>query len=414
MVFGEEISILVSQNAGAWISIEKDIDTIHKGEFSLPNYDFPVNPSSAWCRSDYGNPIIKNQFNGSIIFNGLRYNDLVHILTESRPYQGKLLAREGDFLLIDSDEKIIHIQINTILEISPIDPTISSPLRCTLKNPKKNTKLNYGFSSSSLKWAAEYDFIQKDEKSASLYSYFRLINHHKGQAKNIKLTLISGKIQTAGRNTALYSERFSKMTMASADTRSTPEQSSSKDYYLTTYPDKITLTSHSEDRYTLAKTRDINIITTYNIKGYDSRANKGSAQKNIGFLNGKNETILAAGKINIYNENKLFFGESSIRQYGAGESVEFSAGTAADLRFKRIITDKKRTKNYEDVRIKYLLNNYSKKSKEFVIEDRISGNYTLKDHSHNYEKLDSDVLKFKINIPAGKNVEMTYSYSKVY
>jgi hypothetical protein len=129
---------------------------------------------------------------------------------------------------------------------------------------------------------------------------------------------------------------------------------------------------------------------------------------------------LPSGTARIYEpdaEGRLqLVGEASTDHTAAGEELRLNAGTAFDITARRVQTSyttsqegrgaNPRTVAVADYRV--TLSNAKDEAATVVVEERRAGEWRIEQSSVPAEKVSSTITRFRVNVPARGEAELTY------
>jgi hypothetical protein len=124
-------------------------------------------------------------------------------------------------------------------------------------------------------------------------------------------------------------------------------------------------------------------------------------------------TPLPRGTVRVYKEDRdktlQFAGEDRIDHTAKNEKVKIKIGEAFDVVGERIQTDYKHpdAKIYE-VAFEVSLRNQKSEDIKVLVEEAIPGDWEMLSHTHPYEKVQANLIRFQV--PIGKNEEVKVRY----
>jgi hypothetical protein len=122
---------------------------------------------------------------------------------------------------------------------------------------------------------------------------------------------------------------------------------------------------------------------------------------------------LPGGRVRVFEHDASgalqFTGESRLRHTPVDEEFTVSVGTAFDLvAERRIVFDRRPSNRERDIQIEIKLRNRKKTAVTIRIEEPMGGAFEIKTSSHPFERKDARTARADIQVPAGKEVVVTY------
>ena len=123
---------------------------------------------------------------------------------------------------------------------------------------------------------------------------------------------------------------------------------------------------------------------------------------------------LPAGQMRIYRQEPagvtFFLGEDRIGHIPQQEKVSIAAGRAFDLTAERRQTEfRKLSDRQRQVTLEITLTNRKKQDVIIEVEENLPGDWTMIEHSHEYEEIDANRVRFNPRVLADGKTVVKYS-----
>ena len=101
-----------------------------------------------------------------------------------------------------------------------------------------------------------------------------------------------------------------------------------------------------------------------------------------------------------------------IKQTPKGELLILRAGRSFDVIGKRIVVNFDRQRKSEEASIEIIINNTKDEDINIRLEEKISGDWVIKESSTNYIKKDATTIHFPLSLSKGSKAKVNYTYRK--
>ena len=122
---------------------------------------------------------------------------------------------------------------------------------------------------------------------------------------------------------------------------------------------------------------------------------------------------MPAGNIRVYERDKAsetFIGESRIGHTSSGQKIDIAVGRAFDVSANRIQTSFRRFGEREaEVGYRIEMTNDKPESVVVIIEEQLTGDWTIVSESQEGTKRDSMTYVFELKVPSQGSAELEYS-----
>lgn len=294
-------------------------------------------------------------------------------------------------------------------------------------NATSSQTLELRYLSGGLSWKADYAAeLNANEDRIDLSARVTLSNNSGSSYENAKLQLVAGDIQQAQQPIAQKMLR-GNMEMAAADAPMAEE--SLLEYHIYTLDQTSSIADNQSKQVALFSASAIPVRKELLLRGadyyYQSRqANLGSKLKASVFIEFENKTAaklgmpLPKGIMRLYKKdsagNAQFVGEDSIAHTPKNGLVRLKSGESFDISADKIQTDFKilpaATKGSSTFESAYeiTINNAKQEKQVVIIEEPISGEWTITTENQPHQKMTSQLARWKIEVPAAGSTKLSY------
>ena len=325
---------------------------------------------------------------------------------------------DGDVVLQSKMGEIMIIRRSTIRDLSfPELPEglITRPTLVWKVNSKKSgtRPAEVSYMTGGVSWHAEYvAVLAPNESSFELGAWVSIDNKSGATYKDAKVKLMAGDVHRAPRIMWEKAGR-GELDMLAAQAPAFEEKAFA-DYHLYTLQRTSTLKDQEVKQISLFEPSTVAAHTVYTFDG----ARQGErVKKELVFMNSEKDGLgkpLPAGKFRVYqrDEDKAleFIGEDRINHTPIDEEVEIMVGYAFDLVGERERTDRKKIADrvYREAYEIKLRNHKKEKNVTIRVEEHLPGDWEILEKSHKFEKIDTNTIRFNVEVPSGKEVIITY------
>lgn len=322
---------------------------------------------------------------------------------------------------------------------SILKPTLSWLLR---SNTTGKVPLQLSYVTSGLTWSADYNLVapEKGDK-VDLIGWITMKNHTGRTFENARFKLVAGDVSKI-----VKQERFSRgravraMAEASFADEQVVSEKSFDDFHLYTIARQTTLRDQQSQQVEFIRATGVNAPRVYIYDGAShaygaygywhstalqvQREIGGSGNKKVWIVrelkNEKENALgvpLPAGRVRFYraDDDDLleFTGENEIDHTPKDETIRLYTGNAFDLVGERTQTDYQYDKRDRWIRESFKIELRNRKEEPVTIRVvehlfRWSG-WEITDRSHPFKKKDARTIEFDVEVPAGEEVEVTYT-----
>lgn len=365
----------------------------------------------------------------------------VTTLFDGATYEGRLLSgRDGSIILqTDTGEVITLSQSNARDIIFPAlpDGLITRPTLRWLLNVASGgeQQVELTYLTGGVSWTADYNLLLNTENTAlDLNGWVTLSNTSGAAYTDALVKLVAGDVNRIqpGRVDDMVMEEQAAMPMPTS--APAVEQREFFEYQLYEIGRPVTVSDNETKQVEFVSGADVPASTFYvydssapfygyyspNTDPYYGQSGVTDVQNWIEFSTGEDNGLgadLPAGRIRVYQEDvdgaALLIGENSIDHTPKGEDVRFYLGNAFDLVGERTQTGFQFIGDNvleETWQIK-LRNRKDDKAVQIRVPERLArwSNWEIMNPSAEYTKLDAYTIEFRVEVPPGGEVIITYT-----
>ncbi|GAB4309237.1 MAG: DUF4139 domain-containing protein [Phototrophicales bacterium] len=372
-----------------------------------------------------------------------RYIDQVITVTTSdgSTFSGVLLSGRGDIILQDEGGQVTVVGGDDVRNIS--FPALPDGLitRPTLRwlvfssiSGRQDVELTY--LTGGISWTADYNILlNTDNTSLDLNGWITLTNTSGTSYDDAQLKLVAGDVNRIAPEDFYYIEEQEMMAMDRvAAAPAGVEQREFFEYQLYEIGRPVTIGNNETKQVEFVTGSGITANTYYVYDGsdyfygyYSPITDPGygltgitDVQNYLEFSTGEESGLgadLPAGRVRVYQEDvdgaALLIGENRIEHTPEGEEINIYLGNAFDLVGERIQTDFNLVANnvLQETYEIHLRNRKDDDTVEIRVPERLFrwSNWEILSTSHDYTQLDSATIEFRVDVPPGEEVVITYT-----
>ncbi|MEK6588723.1 MAG: DUF4139 domain-containing protein [Chloroflexota bacterium] len=382
--------------------------------------------------------------NSTALFN--KYLDqMIQVLTQDgKLYEGRLLSTQGGIILQDEQGQVSVVS-GDVQEVSFPElpeglitrPTLVWQLMADARGPQ-DVEITY--LTGGLSWQADYVvLLSSDEDAIDLNGWVTMHNTSGTSYPDAKLKLIAGDLQR------LPEPGFAAQDLLFAEERAATaepiEQREFFEYHLYEVPRPVTVRNNESKQIEFVTVSHVPAEKFFVYDGLQCRYNYwycsfyGYPQTDPSYGIASNPKImvmlefdteeaeadLPKGRVRVYQEDidgaALLIGEDSIDHTPEGETVRLYVGDAFDIVGERIQTDFRRpSENRLEEDFKITLRNHKDEPVVVRVVEHLSrwSEWKILSSSHDYTKLDSSTIEFRVTVPAEGETTLTYGVRYIW
>jgi hypothetical protein len=185
------------------------------------------------------------------------------------------------------------------------------------------------------------------------------------------------------------------------------------DYHLYTLPGTATLRDRESQSLVMIEPRAVKLAPRYVYRGGDPRG----VALQLEMVNSAKEGAgapLPAGRVRCFqpddDRDLQFTGETTVKHTAVDEKVTLDLGHAFDLAAERKMTADRRVSDRErEFSVEIKLRNRKPGAARIVVEESIGGDVQVTAQSAPSERKDANTMRWSLDVPAGKEVVLTYT-----
>jgi hypothetical protein len=361
------------------------------------------------------------------------------VTTDSRAYEGTLLNGQGDIILRGADGQVTVIKLDRVQELSfpelP-DGLITRPTLVwhVLADRSGTQDVEVTYLTGGMTWQADYVLLLgSDDASLDLDGWISLNNTSGATFRDAQLKLIAGDLQRIAQAGLAADKLYAEE--AAMPTAQPVEQREFFEYHLYEIPRLVTVRNNETKQIEFVSTADVPAEKFFVYDGLQCRSNywycaySGYAQTDPSYGVASNPKVmvmvqfdtedvdadLPSGRVRVYQEDvdgaALLIGEDTIDHTPKGENVRLYVGDAFDIVGERIQTDFLRPSEHSlEEGFRITLRNHKDEAVEVRVVEHLFrwSEWRILNASHDYTKLDSSTVEFRVSIPANGEKTLTY------
>ncbi len=276
----------------------------------------------------------------------------------------------------------------------------------------KETEVSY--LTGGLAWQADYVMLLNEANTrADLDAWVTLNNTSGASYPNARLKLIAGVVHRADQS-RLPQPKAVGMAMEYAAAPRQFEEKTFFEYHLYTLQRPTDILNNQTKQVSLFPSTSAGIKKVYT---YDWQTNKDRVGVSAEFDNSEANGLgmaLPAGRVRLYQKStdggQEFVGEDNVEHTPKNEKVTVRIGDAFDIaaehnqvNFRRI-SDRVSETDYE-----VKLRNHKKEAVEIVVVDHLWGDWEITRSNHEYKKVTSNKVEFRVTAEPEHEVSITYT-----
>jgi len=414
-----------------------------KQSFSLTDLPLMILPES-----------IKLDFDGNIHEQSYHFDlfDMNELLSRSIDKQISLFSKSGDryfgkLLVFNNLQIILQEKSGNIIMIPKYEDYtisldnlpkgfISKPKFEWLLTPKKagNNSLYLSYQTEGISWDAIYTLIlEKDEKSASIVSWFNIINNTSVDFEDASIKLFAGKVNRNNNNRGRYIakstlwransfeyERDADYGGSSRGIAFDTDETKIMDSYFFDLPQKISILNNQSKQIPFFSTDKIAVKKRYYAYYPDALADYKTTPYLSLIIENKKENrlgrIFPSGNIKVFKKTdneELFVGEGMIQDSKVDDEISIRISDSFDVKVNQIITSNEIRNNTQELNFLFTVENLNSKDNiELFLSMFVDTNTEIIDCSHRYEMLSKSLVRIHVNVAISKTEEITLKTAK--
>jgi len=335
---------------------------------------------------------------------------------------GTLISISPEGYTVQTRRDVIYIKKNQVKQVAVrkiIDNPRTRPvLQWDIISETNNLSGNLIYMTNGFEWNAVYRMELLGDGSATLIPEANISNYSSITFDNLKIKLVEGVLGNNQKNSIRSNRKLSSVSRNSEMGTQIGEESVLGDYHIYNYPKRFSFGSNEHVSVRLYESRKINYSKIYVFQNGERRQKEEPLEIEFQVENTIENNLnipLPQGRIALYeySDSALeFTGEDNVKQTPKGEVLTIRAGRSFDVIGKRRVVNFDRQRKSEEASIEILINNTKDEEINIRLEEKILGDWVIKDASNNYIKKDATTIHFPLSISKGKKALVTYTYRK--
>lgn len=286
-------------------------------------------------------------------------------------------------------------------------------------------QLELMYLTDGLVWRADYVLrVDAEDSSADLTGWVTLTNESGTEYRDARLKLVAGDVRRTV-SPAAYDRRQMKVEMMAMATEPAFKEESFFEYHLYDLNRRTTLKNNQTKQINLLEASGVKLEKQYRVENLVSfygvmpePQNEGRIPVEVSLILKNSESHglgmpLPAGVMRAYKEDSSgslqFIGESQVRHTAKNEEIRLPLGSAFDVTAKKIqlsyepLSSKKHRSEWE-----VTLKNLKDHDVSVDVFETFGGSWEIKDKSHDFERINAFRVRFRVAVPKGSEVKLTY------
>ena len=291
-------------------------------------------------------------------------------------------------------------------------------LKWNIISENNNVSGNLVYMTSGFKWKAAYRMILLEEGLATLIPEAYISNNSSVTFNNLKINLVEGALGNNIKNSTQSSRRFASVSRDNEMATQLGNESALGDYHIYNYPKRIDFGSNEHVSVRLYESKQIEYSKIYVFENSERGQKEEPLEIEYQIKNTIDNNLnipLPQGRISLYEYSNTaleFTGEDNVKQTPKGETLTIRAGRSFDVIGKRRVVNFDRQRKSEEASIEIIINNTKDEEINIRLEEKILGDWVIKESSNNYIKKDFTTIHFPLSVSKGKKAIITYTYRK--
>jgi len=331
--------------------------------------------------------------------------------------KGTLLAVNGGMVIQTKDKIVLNpkgeVSLPKLPEGLRLKPTLSWVIDSRFEG---NNNLEFTYQTSGISWVSDYIIVLADNDSDLDMTGWVTINNLSGATyENAKLKLVAGDVNMVQEQPRrLYAAK--NVVMATADESMAEggfEERALFEYHMYDLSRQTTIKNNEKKQIQLMTAQKVPAKKKY---VYNAYKDSNKILTYLSFKNDKKSNLgiaLPKGKVRVYkkdNEALEFIGEDKIDHTPENKDMDLKLGKVFDVAVTRIQKDyKKISSNSHQEGYSIEITSSKKEDIEIEVEENLGTGWKITESSDKYTKKNSNVIVFKVKVPAGKTYKITYT-----
>jgi len=282
---------------------------------------------------------------------------------------------------------------------------------------KQDVELIY--QTGGMSWQAEYVAVLKDKDTKmDLNAWVNLTNNSGASFQNARLKLVAGSVNRAQPEVPRYRMEDGFVMAASPYEKGQFESSGLFEYYLYTLQRPTDVLNNESKQIALFDATNIPVTKRYRYSEEMARGMGSSdpVSVQVDFVNSAANGLgmpLPKGIVRMNQsagESLEFIGEDRIQHTPKDEKISISLGQAFDVLGETTLTEQRRMSDkVNESSYKIVLKNRKDSAVTIEVERNMGTNWEITKKSHEFRRINAQRVVFDIRVPAGGEVNLSYT-----
>src|SRR5690606_33263915 len=346
--------------------------------------------------------------------------------------EGVLLSQPGQGRIVRLDDGRVLVDPGGTVELAALpEGLLSRPSLLWHLNADRagehETQVSY--MTNGITWKADYVAVVNDgEDRVDVTGWVTLDNQSGAAYRDARLQLLAGDVRRVQDQLQIRGGRVQEMAVY-ADAAPQFAEEAFFEYHLYTLDGTTTLQQRETKQMELLSATDANVRRRLVFDGgghfYPVRQRPGaggattelSAAIVLELENTESNSMgmpLPAGTVRVYKadrEGRLqFLGEDRIHHTPRGERLRLYIGDAFDVvGTRRQVSERRLSDRVREYTVEAEVRNRKETSAEVAVVERLAGDWTMTEHSHDYETLDARTVEFPLTLGPDETATVRYT-----
>ena len=436
----KELSLVV-YNDNLSLVREQRVVSLGKGrcEIRLTDVGRMLLPSSVIAQPGDGVQLLEQRY----LYNQLNRNNLLdaylgrEVVIELKNERTGAVERKKARILANDGGPVVEVDGEVMLEpdgelVFPEVPEglVAEPvLSWLVESPRDGAReIAFSYLTNGVSWQSEYVLtVGPGESKATLGGWVTISNSCGADFRDAAIYLLAGDVNREVSNQVprpMMAEMRTSLAMAKSDMGGAVPAQEKFEYYRYDLPRRIDVLNNQSVQVELFAPLPLEVEKIYRFSGsqrffYSQVSGEREPVSPSVILSWKaggdaSGQPLPAGLVRVYEQDGdgevWFAGEDRIKHIPAGEKVNVSAGKVFDIRGVRRQLDFQRLSDrLRRVSVEIELVNNKSVAATVQVDEPLPGDWKIIEKSHDWEKLESGLIRFSPRVPAGSRVKVSYT-----
>jgi hypothetical protein len=335
--------------------------------------------------------------------------------------EGLLVSADGSWLVLRGDDGAVSALARAAVEEvrlarPPASMSLRPAIEAVLEGARGPTSADLSYLTGGLSWSCEHLLVRTGETTAR-WSARVLVENTTGRSyEDARLKLVAGEPSRTGGRTPSPEPVMMRALAASAEGEggmAKMSEATFADYHLYTLAGSATLRDRESQSLVMIEPRAVTVAPRYLYRGGESRG----VQVQLEMVNSAKEGAgvpLPAGRVRCFqadaDQDLQFIGETAIGHEAVDEKVTLDLGWAFDLAAERKLTSDRRLSDRErEYAVEIRVRNRKSVAARILVEEPAGGDVQVVAQSQPSTRKDANTLQWVLDVPAGKEVVLTYT-----